>query len=130
MNCLECKEPIEQKPGKRAPKFCSTTCRSNNWQKKKRKEGESKKNPKPITFQKPIEKSKKGANSIDLMGNIEFITPTPEAYDNPKIDRDAILAQIKEIEAEEIPKERNTQLGRPAWRLDQKRRINDLKKQL
>ncbi len=38
MECLNCKTEIKQKPGKRAPKFCGTTCRSNFWQKAKRKE--------------------------------------------------------------------------------------------
>lgn len=48
----------------------------------------------------------------------------------PDLSRDAILKQIEAIQAEQIPKERDTPLGRPSWRLDQQKRINELKKQL
>jgi hypothetical protein len=37
MNCRECKKDIEQTVGKRAKEFCNSTCRSNFWQKNKRK---------------------------------------------------------------------------------------------
>lgn len=47
-----------------------------------------------------------------------------------EIDRAAIMAQIKAIEDEKIPKERDTLLGRGSWRIDQQKRINELKKQL
>lgn len=43
---------------------------------------------------------------------------------------DLILAQIKAIEAEKVPKERDTPNGRRSWRLDQKKRIDERKKQL
>lgn len=48
----------------------------------------------------------------------------------PDLNRHAILRQIEAIQAEQIPKERDTPLGRPSWRLDQQKRINELKKQL
>jgi endogenous inhibitor of DNA gyrase (YacG/DUF329 family) len=37
MNCLECKKEVIQTPGKRERQFCNSTCRSNYWQKAKRK---------------------------------------------------------------------------------------------
>lgn len=41
-----------------------------------------------------------------------------------------IESQIKAINAEKIPKERNTQLGRQSWKKEQQKRIGELKKQL
>jgi predicted nucleic acid-binding Zn ribbon protein len=35
--CIECGNGITQVEKKREKKFCSSTCRSNNWQKSKRK---------------------------------------------------------------------------------------------
>lgn len=37
MGCLECGKELVQLSGKRAKQFCNVTCRSNYWQKKKRK---------------------------------------------------------------------------------------------
>lgn len=38
MNCLNCDTPLEQIKGKREKQFCNSTCRSNYWQKAKRKQ--------------------------------------------------------------------------------------------
>lgn len=37
-DCLNCTKQIPQTPGKRRKDFCNSTCRSNYWQKQKRKE--------------------------------------------------------------------------------------------
>ena len=37
MKCLNCGETLVQIPQKRAKQFCDSTCRSNYWQKAKRK---------------------------------------------------------------------------------------------
>jgi endogenous inhibitor of DNA gyrase (YacG/DUF329 family) len=37
MDCLNCKKEVLQTPGKRERQFCNSTCRSNFWQKAKRK---------------------------------------------------------------------------------------------
>lgn len=37
MKCLECKKDLVQTAGKRAKQFCNSTCRSNYWQKAKRR---------------------------------------------------------------------------------------------
>jgi len=42
MKCPNCEKEIEQTKGKRKKKFCNSTCRSNVWQKKKRKLEEKK----------------------------------------------------------------------------------------
>lgn len=52
-------------------------------------------------------------------------TPPPTVADVEEIKR-----QIAAIEAEKIPAERNTQNGRPVWRNDQKKRVDELKKLL
>lgn len=58
MGCLECGTELTQTPGKRAKTFCNVTCRSNYWQKNKRKKSgkgigksgrPSAKSPKPAT---------------------------------------------------------------------------------
>jgi uncharacterized Zn finger protein (UPF0148 family) len=40
IHCKECGKPIEQKHAGRPRQFCSISCRSNFWQKEKRKEAE------------------------------------------------------------------------------------------
>jgi hypothetical protein len=37
MKCLECNKEVKQTPGKREKQFCGSSCRSNFWQKAKRK---------------------------------------------------------------------------------------------
>jgi len=41
MKCLHCEKEIVNTVGKRAKTFCGVTCRSNYWQKKKRREAAS-----------------------------------------------------------------------------------------
>lgn len=48
-----------------------------------------------------------------------------QAFDNAEI-----FKQIAEIEAEKIPKERDTPMGKKAWLIDQSKRIKELQKQL
>lgn len=43
MKCLECEIELVQIPKKRVKQFCSSTCRSNFWQKAKRKVAENNK---------------------------------------------------------------------------------------
>lgn len=47
----------------------------------------------------------------------------------PKEDAD-IQKRIDEIKAEKIPKERDTPMGRKAWELDKKKRIQELQNKL
>ena len=48
----------------------------------------------------------------------------------PPEGNEAIKRRISEIKQEKIPKERDTINGRKAWALDQKKRIEELEKQL
>lgn len=56
--------------------------------------------------------------------------------EQPKADlatnhtKEDILKQISAIRAEKVPKERDTVFGRKSWALEQKKRIEDLEKQL
>lgn len=53
------------------------------------------------------------------------------ASDQAKVDNFGIWEQIKAIEAEKIPELRNkSDLGRKSWRLEQEKRIQELKNQL
>ena len=83
MKCLECKNDLIQTQGKRERQFCNSTCRSNFWQKAKRKVAENNKpenkkkinearnQPKekttdhknPLTFEEMMQEAEKQVNS-------------------------------------------------------------------
>lgn len=69
--------------------------------------------------------------SVDEMGEVktERIDPISEEGFNIQ-GRMAIEAQIKAIEAEKLPKGRDTHIGRKSFKIEQQNRINELKKQL
>ena len=54
MGCKHCKKDLEHLPGKRKKEFCNDTCRSNFWQKERRKKNNAmklakgKKEPEPV----------------------------------------------------------------------------------
>lgn len=54
MGCKHCKKDLEHLPGKRKKEFCNYTCRSNFWQKERRKKNNAvklekeKKEPEPV----------------------------------------------------------------------------------
>lgn len=62
IQCKECGEVLAQTPGKRGREFCDSTCRSNYWQKAKRK------------LNNPVQKKKPVGVRIDIK-NIESETP-------------------------------------------------------
>ncbi len=64
MECLNCKKELEQIPQKRPKKFCNSTCRSNYWQKEKRKEVKPKQETKSEEKKKPEEISKGGYSNF------------------------------------------------------------------
>jgi len=53
-----------------------------------------------------------------------------EAPVAPENNNEGILEQIKAIQLEKIPKERDTLYGRKAWNIDQYKRIEELKSKL
>lgn len=72
MGCLECGKELTQTPGKRAKQFCNVTCRSNYWQKQKRKDKPQKKG----VAGRPIKKNT-GIQNTDMVlpgpiGDLKF----------------------------------------------------------
>lgn len=98
MKCLECKKDLEQTPGKRVKQFCNSTCRSNFWQKEKRKstatQNKAKSAPKTHAgdkkYHKHIElpenkqKNKPAANVTDLNNPPSGSSKPYNPFDNPR----------------------------------------------
>jgi len=128
--CQNCGKQLTKTPGKRAKTFCSTTCRSGFWQKqKRRKNGQSKKPGRP---------KKEPVISIDVAEiptevynrpGMVVVKPSGKQVD-AAIENDLIISKIASIKAEKIPPQRDTTMGRKSWALDQKKRIQELEKQL
>jgi hypothetical protein len=62
--------------------------------------------------------------------NAEFKDQFTDVFPGRQLHNGEILRQIGVIEAETIPKERDTYFGKKAWRADRDKRIEELKKQL
>lgn len=65
MNCTECNKEIPQTVGKRAKIFCNSTCRSNHWQKEKRKQ-----NSAGVKEEKPVPSTDQGIKQKSTEKNI------------------------------------------------------------
>ena len=101
---------------------------------------------KELVFQAPKPKSakklQKNASDEGFDSVIQYKTPEKD-YDAPKvnplildemgqrhdieINTDAVLAQIEAIKKETIPPERNTVIGKKLWKIEQERRLNELR---
>lgn len=64
-----------------------------------------------------------------LIRDLKFHPANTDAAKNIE-DKKTILEQIEAIRKEVIPKDRDTALGRKSWKLEQKKRIDELEKQL
>lgn len=64
--------------------------------------------------------------SVAVVPNSAISVPSPQEA----IDNDLILDQIKAIQAEKCPKERDTPLGRGVFKMEQNKRIQELKLKL
>ena len=128
MECLNCNTIISQTPGKRPKLYCSSKCRIEFCRRKKaeskpkRGRGRPKKIVIPAQLPDPLPKK--------FIGIIEG--PMKEVLQeaskgNAKLGIEAMIAAIK---AEKIPTQRDTPMGRKSWALDQKKRIQELEKQL
>lgn len=124
MKCLNCINDVPQTPKKRAKLYCSPKCRVEYCRNKKPKGkvGRPKKN---------AEYGKKIAQTV-------FNSSPPEPRDlskvkgiaDPILVKETIEREITDIKAEKIPATRDTPMGRKSWALDQKKRIQELEKQL
>lgn len=92
MKCLECKKDLEQTPGKRTKQFCNSTCRSNYWQKSKRKvkEAANKKDKGWVlkfakAAYKEINKKESGSDLAKKAANISYKAPEQSSYDSERI---------------------------------------------
>lgn len=55
---------------------------------------------------------------------------TPEDCEQPNISPEEIKKEISRLMGEQIPKERDTSLGRKSWNKERDKKIEELKKQL
>lgn len=55
---------------------------------------------------------------------------TPEDAERPSLSPEEIKKEISRLMGEQIPKERDTPLGRKSWNKEQDKKIEELKKQL
>lgn len=121
--CKQCGKTLEQTSGRRAKQFCNSTCRSKYWYK-------------GTIHGHKVQVDEPKVQIMDATKPIPHIKPKEQ----PKVDKatehgraseEAILKQIAAIKAETIPDLRNkSDLGRKSWKLEQQKRIDDLKKQL
>lgn len=138
MECLNCKIDVPQTPKKRPKLYCSERCRVEFFRKKKPKgqPGRPRKANVPETkFEKNLEKGivKKGTiEDLVILGQaISKVSGNTIERIDPNLDERApILKEIAYIKEEKIPKERDTPNGRKSWAFDQKKRIQELEKQL
>jgi len=147
-NCKQCNATLTHVEGRKKKSFCDLNCKAKFYY-------EAKKEPKYVhksTFEKVkaerdmyLAKLKRENPAVSgRMIDINKISASvdvsaPETIDEKvnnvikslvRSDNDAILAQIKAIEEEKIPAERNTTLGKKVWANDQRKRIEELKKLL
>lgn len=117
IKCKECGKGIEQKHAGRPKQFCSISCRSNFWQKEKRKEAELYRAGKKLV--------QTGFSTIGETAISKVLGPT-----DPQVSREMIVAEIAAVKAEKIPVSRDTILGRKSWATEQQKRISDLQDKL
>lgn len=82
-----------------------------------------------LIFPKPRKKPKNSPGNA-LNESIVF-AKEQQVYDAPLVAENVEIGEkIKAIKAEKLPKDRDTVLGRKSWALEQKKRIEELEKQL
>jgi len=94
----------------------------------KDKDTSEKKLPDQDVKQKPTKAKTNTAPDSHLKPQEESLVKSEHTA--TEIGKSAILKQIEAIRAEKIPPERNTPIGKKAWIIDQKKRIEELEKQL
>lgn len=142
MECLNCNIIISQTPGKRPKLYCSSKCRI-EYCRKKKTEGKPKRGrgrPKKTQQLPPnavqIPSNEKGLPSFSGVKFEEIFPKSKPIKEVLKEGSDTIAkagieAAIAAIKAEKIPEHRNkSSLGRKSWESDQRKRIQELEKQL
>jgi len=137
--CLQCNKALQHVPGRKQKSFCDVNCRNKYFYAQKKKQIED---AKAILASLPPDYPV--PNKVAVLakdGGIKQILPKPGK--EPKTEpisnfekaisdtaKEAILKQIAAIRAEKVPKDRDTVFGRKSWALDQKKRIEELEKQI
>lgn len=123
----------EFEPLKPFAKYCSTKCRI--YHARERETGVAvisakvvKENGKPIAQAKVIIDDNRDNQLINAARDRDESGINEDEF--ASIDNEDILKEISAITAEKIPKERDTQLGRPVWTKEQRNRIQSLKNKL
>lgn len=139
--CLNCGKPLAHIPGRRKKKYCNENCKvqlyyKNNPDKRPHKKAKVRED-KPLKFPQPHKRPKETQDLKELDRLIEYAPAIEESYNGPEnsavdqLRREEIMSQIEAIKAEKIPPERNkSTVGRQSWAYDQKRRVEELQKQL
>lgn len=87
MGCKHCKKDLEHLPGKRKKEFCNDTCRSNFWQKERRKKNNAvklakeKKEPEPVV---PPEKEEQKEEVKEQPKSVPTTNCLPKTLDQLK----------------------------------------------
>ena len=66
MGCKHCKKDLEHLPGKRKKEFCNDTCRSNFWQKERRKKNNA------VKLAKEPKEEKQSQQVADLAPKLKY----------------------------------------------------------
>lgn len=83
MQCAECKKELEQTPGKRPKVFCNSTCRSNFWQKAKRKELAK---VEVKNLNEPTGKPKSPEKKSEINKSVDTTRKAYNPFDNPRFN--------------------------------------------
>lgn len=110
MKCPNCEKELEQIEGKRAKQFCNSTCRSNHWQKEKRK----------VSF---IDKKGKITNAV--AGKSVTVTLKPENYYSKSQNKPHTDTK-KDLAGESMPEGLNWK-ERIEWTRNYKQKLKNLK---
>lgn len=126
--CLQCSKALQHVPGRKQKSFCDVNCRNKYFYAKRKKESEDAR----VVLSSQIKITTPGNEQVSLEWS-------PEAHKKARVKvvakvlslgDEVIRGQIKSILDEKCPKERDTPLGRKSWALEQKKRIEDLEKQI
>lgn len=147
--CLNVKCNKEFQPIHERAKFCSNLCRATHHQNLRLAKKKVEEIMSSLEEVELIEKGEKAAVLFDKLLK-ELGNPKLNGRKNPlenaargrdengvnndevekDLDTESILKEIKAIESEKIPAERNTSLGRKVWQKEQINRISGLKSKL
>lgn len=121
MNCLECEKGLSQIEGKREKQFCNSTCRSNYWQKSKRRIAN---NNKPENKKRILKKR----NTVSDHSEHDISQPIPEnsQYFTSEVNNSLILAEIEKVKNAKIP----DGMSKKVWEFDQNKKLKMLNLQL